>query len=241
MFPGPQARLESCAHSPILLVPNMPRFLSILLLTGSVAYAQVGTPGPLAGTIDAGVYTSPTGAFKMEVPVLAELGGVVTDTDKVVTFHDDFGLQITVGVFAQDASLRWEYSTRGPKDFLIYFFTNFVLTDFKHFCPATQVETAGFSPDFLDGALFTYLLLPGGSMFAEHSEFGKADDVPVAKRGNLVFVKNGYTFVISSELSERVTQGSRYGKSPAEENQILRNRLIGIAKKIQFLKQAPAN
>jgi len=165
----------------------------------------------------------------------------VTDTDKVVTFHDDFGLQITVGVFAQDASLRWEYSTRGPRDYMIYFFTNFVLTDFKHFCPATRVETAGFSPDFLGGALFTYLLLPGGSMFAEHAEFGKADDAPVAKRGNLVFVKNGYTFVISSELSERVTQGSRFGKSPAEENQILRSRLIGVTKKIQFLKQAPAN
>jgi hypothetical protein len=219
----------------------MPRFLSILLLTGSIASAQIGTPEPLAGTLDGNVYTSPTGAFKMEVPVLPALGGVVTDTDKVVTFHDDFGLQITVGVFAQDASLRWEYSTRGPKDYLIYFFTNFVLTDFKRFCPATQVESAGFSADFLDGALFTYILMPGGSIYAEHTDFDKADDVPVAKRGNLVFVKNGYTFVISSELAERVTQGGHYGKSPAEENQVLRNRLVEIVKKIQFLKQAPAD
>ena len=62
----------------------------------------------LAGTIDAGVYTSPTNAFKIAVPVLPALGGKVHDTDHVVIFQDDFGTQITIGAFKQDATQRWE-------------------------------------------------------------------------------------------------------------------------------------
>ena len=188
----------------------------------------------------AGIYTSPTGAFKMEVPVLPTLGGIVTDTNNVVTFHDDYGLQITVGAFPQDASLKWEYSTRGTKDYLIYFFSNFVLEDFKRYFPGTHVESAGFSPDFLDGALFTYVLMPGGSVVGNRSVFSKPGEVPEAKRGNLVFVRNGYMFVISTELSERVTEGGHYNKTTAEENLILRGRLAGIVRKMQFLNQTPA-
>lgn len=219
----------------------MRRILPVLLLAaGAVASGQTDGQGPLFGTLDAGVYTSPTGAFKIEVPVLSALGGTVTDTSKVVTFHDDYGLQITVGAFAQDVTLRWEYSTRGTKDYLIYFFSNFVLTDFKRFYPGTHIESAGFSPDFFDGALFTYVLMPGGSVVGDRAAFGQAGEVPEAKRGNLVFVKNGYTFVISTELSERVTEGKHYNKTTEEENQILHIRLVGITRKMQFLKQAPA-
>lgn len=218
----------------------MRRILSVLFLAATAASGQIQEPAaPLIGSLDAGVYTSPTGAFKIEVPVLTALGGVVHDTGNVVTFHDDYGLQITVGAFLQDATLRWELSTRGIKDYLIYFFKNFVLTDFMRFCAGTHIESAGFSADLLDGSLFTYVLLPGGSMFADRAAFAQSGAAPVAKRGNLVFVKNGYTFVISTELSERVTEGSRYNKTPEEENRILRTRLLGITNKMQFMKPAP--
>jgi hypothetical protein len=212
----------------------------LLLAVVAVASGQTDGQGPLLGTMAAGVYTSPTGAFKMEVPVLPALGGIVTDTNNVVTFHDDYGLQITVGAFPQDASLKWEYSTRGNKDYLIYFFSNFVLEDFKRFFPGTHIESAGFSPDFLEGALFTYVLMPGGSVVGNRAAFTPSGQVPEAKRGNLVFVKNGFTFVISTELSERVTEGKHYNKSTEEENLILRGRLAGVVRKMQFLNQAPA-
>jgi zinc transporter ZupT len=190
----------------------------------------------LVGSVNGTVYTSPTGAFRMEVPVLPALGGVVRDTANVVTFRDSFGLQISIGAFAHDATQRWELSTRGIKDYLIYYFGTYVLPDFKRFCPSTTIESAGFSADLVDGALFTYILLPGGSMFEPRPAFGQVARPAVAKRGNLLFVKNGFTYVISTELSERVTEGSHYSKNVQEEDQALRSRLVDLVKKMQFSK-----
>jgi hypothetical protein len=214
------------------------RTLFVLALSAAAVsvHAQDETPPPLLGSVEGNVYASPTGAFKLEIPVLTALGGTVRDTPNVVTFHDAFGLQITVGAFPQDASQRWELSTRGVKDYLIYFFGGFVMPDFRRFCPGATVESAGFSVDLLDGALFTYVLLPGGSMFAGKPAFGQNEPVPVAKRGNLIFMRNGYVFVVSSELSEKITEGTRYNKTPDEENKILRARLVDIIKKMQFEK-----
>ncbi len=218
----------------------MLRALSILLATAALAQAQTeDAPAPLQGTVANGVYTSPTGTYKIEIPVLPELGGAVHDTRNVVTFRDSFGLQISIGAFEHDATLKWQLSTRGMKDYLIYFFSSFVLTDFRQFCPGTRIESAGFSSDLMDGSLFTYILLPGGSVFADQLAFVPPGDPPVAKRGNMLFVKNGATFVISTELSEKVTEGSRYSKTPEEENVILRKRLQNIASNMVFLA-APA-
>jgi hypothetical protein len=61
---------------------------------------------------------------------------------------------------------------------------------------------------------------------------------PVAKRGNLLFVKNGYIFIISTELAERVTEGHAYQKTTAEEDELLRQRLSDVVSKIVFAKPA---
>jgi hypothetical protein len=233
--------LKATARSTNLRLQHMFRAIPFIILAVAAARADAqDAVTPLAGTVDAGVYSSPTGAFRVAIPALPALGGVIHDTNNVVTFHDSFGLQISVGAFAQDATLRWELSTRGTKDYLVYFFGTYVLPDFKRFCPATHVESAGFSADFLDGTLFTFILMPGGSMFDDRPAFGRAAEPAVAKRGNAIFVKNGYTFVISTELSERVTEGSSYKKSSDEEDQILRNRLADIVKKMQFIRPPPA-
>jgi hypothetical protein len=213
----------------------MLRALSLILLAAAVPALAQDHGAALTGTVDSGYYSSPTGAFRMRIPVLPELGGAVTDTPNVVTFHDNFGLQITVGAFKQDATLRWELSTRGTKDYLIYFLGTYVLPDFKRFCPGTHVESAGYSADFLDGTLFAYILLPGGSLFDDRPVFGAVKKAPaVAKRGNAMFVRNGYTFVVSSEISERVTEGAQYKKSVQEEDQLLRDRLADVVSKMQF-------
>jgi hypothetical protein len=217
----------------------MLRLLTIMLAAAAPALAQTGDiPAELNGTVDDGVYTSPTGTFKIAIPVLPELGGATHDTKNVVTFRDSFGLQISIGAFLNDATLKWQLSTRGTKDYLIYFFSNFVLPDFRKFCPGTQMESAGYSTDLMDGSLFTYILLPGGSVFGEQLAFAPAGDPPVAKRGNMLFVKNGVTYVISTELSERVTEGGRFKKTPDEENKILRKRLQNIATNMTLI--APA-
>jgi hypothetical protein len=215
----------------------MSRFTLALVFaaTALVAHAQ----SPLQGKIEGKSYVSPTGLFKVVIPVLPELGGDITDTPNVVTFQDDFNVHVSIAAFPQDATQRWELSTRGVKDYLIYFFSNFVLADFKQTFEGVQIESAKFLPGMLDGSLLTYLLIPGGTMFADRVPL-HAGKRPVAKRGNLLFVRNDHVFVISTELAERVVEGRSFGKTTAEEDDILRNRLNDVVNKITFLKPSGA-
>ncbi len=208
---------------------------ALILATATVTLHAQG----LAGKVEGKTYVSPTGIFKVVIPVLPELGGDITDTPNVVTFQDDFNVHVSIAAFPQDATQRWEMSTRGLKDYLVYFFSNFVLSDFKQTFTGVQIESAKFIPGLLDGSLLTYLLIPGGTMFGDRVPQLSADRVPVAKRGNLLFVRNGHIFVISTELADRVIEGRSYAKTTAEEDELLRNRLTDIVSKIAFA-QPPA-
>ena len=178
----------------------------------------------------------------MAIPVRPELGGTVFDTENVVTFGDDFKTHVSVAVFAQDTTQRWENETRGRRDYLIFFFSNYVMPDFVQRSPGAKIEGARFLPGVEDGALIVYTLLPGGSMFANRiSMTGRPDPSLVAKRGNLLFVKNGHVFVISTELAERVLEHSTYHKTTAEEDELLRTRLLGLLEGIESpILPAPA-
>ena len=211
----------------------MSRLTSALLLSVACLCPSAFSQG-LLGRIDGKTYVSPTGQFRVQIPVLPELGGDVSDTPNVVTFQDDFNVYISIAAFQQDATQRWENSTRGAKDYLIYFFSNFVLADFKQNFNGVQIESAKFVPGTLDGSLLTYLLVPGGTMFPERVQQFGGDAVPVAKRGNLLFVRNGFVFVISIELAERVIEGKAYGKSTEEQDEILRKRLLEMVDRITF-------
>jgi hypothetical protein len=212
--------------------------LSLALATlGLVARAQDAQPPALVGKVEGKTYISPTGVFKVAIPVLPELGGEITDTPNVVTFQDAFNVHISIAAFPQDATQRWENSTRGAKDYLVYFFSNFVLSDFKQAFEGVQIESAKFIPATLDGSLITYILIPGGTMFSEKvPQVGADGRAPIAKRGNMLFVKNSHIFVISIELAERVIEGRTYKKTTAEEDEILRQRLTDVVSKIQFAK-----
>jgi hypothetical protein len=213
--------------------------LALSLAAVASASAQTGAAG-LSGRIEGNYYLSPTGAFRTELPVVPELGGTIVDTDNVVTFQDDFNTLISIGAFRQDATQRWQLATLGLKEYLKYFFANFVAPDFARAVPGTQVETnARFAPSLADGALITFLLLPGGSMFANKvpSFLGDPQSL-VAKRATMIFVRNGFTFVISTELAERITERTKYHLTTEEEDNLLRKRLTGIVAKIQFTKPA---
>ena len=192
----------------------------------------------IEGRIEGRTYVSPTGLFKVSIPVLPELGGDLTDTPNVVTFQDDFNVHVSIAAFPQDATQRWENSTRGTKDYLVYFFSNFVLSDFRQNFEGVQIESAKFVPGVLDGSLLTYLLVPGGTMFPDRLPAVSNEVLPVAKRGNLLFIRNEHVFVISIELAEKVIEGKSYGKSVAEQDEILRKRLLEMVDKITFTKPA---
>lgn len=192
-------------------------------------------PAQLLGKIEGSkTYVSPTGAFKVEIPVLPELGGIVTDTDFVVTFQDGLSVHASIACFPMDATQRWEHETRGRKDYLVQFFTNYVQLDFQQKYPGASIESAKFLPSTQGGSLLAFNLLPGGSMFMDRIIVTAGEAPPVAKRGNLLFVKNEHVFVISIELAERVLDRSTWDKKPAEEDDVLRKRLMDMLSKMTF-------
>jgi hypothetical protein len=220
----------------------MPRFALVLVLMGmSVLAGRAQDTPTLAGRVEGDTYVSPTGAFRVKIPVSRELGGAITDTANVVTFSDSFTTHISIASWPLDTTQRWELSTRGGKDYLVYFFTTYVLSDFQHSYKNTHAENnAVFMPSVLDGALIAYVLIPGGSMFASESPGIDPNFKPrEAKRANLLFVKNGSIYVLSTELAERITEGSAYTMTTEEENTALRERLLDVVHGMQF-SPAPA-
>ena len=215
--------------------------LSLLLAPLSLL-AQAGDPGEekvLEGAVQGDQYISATGLFKITIPVWPELGADINDTPNMVVFNDAFTSHITIAVFPMDATQRWEMSTRGKKDYLVQFFANAILPDFRQRFPGTNVESAKFLNNQQDGALLAYTLIPGGSMFMQRiALFGQGDKIPVAKRGNLLFVRNDFIYIISTELAERSVERSQYDKTTAQEDELLRNRLLDIVSKMTFA--APA-
>lgn len=226
----------------------IPRILASLLLAlalPATAVLQAQQPNAdeaprLAGRIEGTTYFSASGAFKTEIPVLPEFGGSVQDTDTAVTFHDNLSVHTSIAAVKMDATLRWEDEVRGRKEFLIWFFTNYVQSDFQEAHPGTTVQSAKFLPSTQDGSLLAYILIPGGSMFMDRVIVGTGEEPPVAKRGNLLFVKNEYVFVISIELAEKVLDRTTWNKTQAEEDDVLRKRLLDVVAKLNFTMPTPA-
>ncbi len=218
----------------------------LMIATGLLALPAAGRaddvlPG-LFGRIQGDKYIGPGAVYSVTMPVLPELGGEVHDTESVVTFDDNVSTHISVACFPLDAAQKVELDSRGTKDFLADFYTRFVLQDFQTRFPGTSAEATLFTPSLLDGALFGYSLLPGGSFFPSQDDITgtPAEKPPVAKRGNLLFVKNGYVFVVSIELAERITQRKVFNKTPEQENEILRDRLVQMVGRIHFPASKPS-
>jgi len=215
----------------------MPRlFLAALLLVAGSMRAQSGDAAAgLAGHLEDKTYVSASGAFRVAIPVLPELGGRISDTPNTVTFQDDYNFVFTIAALPLDATQRWELSTRGMKDYLAYFFANFVMPDFQDTFRGAHVESAKFAPAVHGGSLIVYTLLPGGSMFAHKLPFvDPGAPAPEAKRGNALLVRNGWIYILSTELAERVLERSTYRKTTDEENEILRQRLVAMLDKMEF-------
>ena len=113
---------------------------------GPPARGQDGPP--LVGSLKGNIYTSATGAFEIASPVSPDLGGVIVDTPNVVTFEDSFTTFVTIVAFQLDATQKWELDTASSRrDYLISFFTEHVLPDFRgSFPPCRWSPPAAFCP-----------------------------------------------------------------------------------------------
>jgi hypothetical protein len=217
----------------------MPRTLPFILATAALT-ALAADAAPLAGRIEGDQYVSATSEFRIRAPVLPELGGKIEDSETVVTFHDDFGTHVSVACFELDATQRWEFETRGRRDYLLYFFTDIVMANFRERFPGSNVESARFLPELLDGALIGFSVLPGGSNFDHQASMVDGSRDPVtAKRGTLLFIRHRHVYVVSTELAERATQRSTYRQTTAQEDEQLSARLTALAGRMTFTRDQP--
>ncbi|MFT3781457.1 MAG: hypothetical protein QM790_05515 [Nibricoccus sp.] len=215
--------------------------LSLVLLSAvSSLSGQAALPMVLVGRVDGDDYVSATGAYRVKMPVVAALGGSITDTENVVTFQDQISTHQSIACFEMDSTQRFEEETRGRREYLIWFFANFVQADFEQRFPGSRIESAQFLGDVQSGALLTYNLLPNGSMFGRRTMTIARNEAPVAKRGNLVFLNNGHIYVLSIELAEKVIEGRAYEKTAAEEDRLLRERLLNLLSRMTFTAAATA-
>ena len=201
------------------------------------AQSEAGAPPTLQGSIDNGLYVSPTGLFKIPIPVIPALGGTISDSASVVTFRDAFTTSITIAVFPLDQAQVAELQTIGPKDYLVQFFTDVVLKNLiTNFRGASAEPNARYIAKAEGGAVLVYTLLPGGSAFNPRIElFPGNDNIPIAKRGNLAFIHDNHVILISSELGERSTERSAYTLTSDQQDQILRSRLLALADSMELL------
>jgi hypothetical protein len=88
----------------------------------------------------------------------------------------------------------------------------------------------------MGGSMITFALLPGGSYFEDKNRVGEAPvQAPVvAKRGTLLFLRNQYIYIISTELAERATQRTTYNRTVEQENQLLSERLTTFVGRLIF-------
>jgi hypothetical protein len=215
----------------------------MVLVSGFVLTGASSPAATLMGRMDGDSYVSPTGQFRVRAPVLPELGGVITDSENVVTFQDNFGTHISIACFPLDAIQRWEFDTRGRRDYLLYFFTDVVMANFIARFPGSKVESARYLPELEEGSLIGYSLLPGGSHFESVNRVldGPPVDPVVAKRGTLLFVRSRHVYALSIELAERATQRSSYALSVEQENEQLSARLTALLGRITFSDDRPRN
>lgn len=221
-------------------MPHRAFCLSLLALLG-LGFLTPMTAAVLVGKMEGNTYVSPTGEFRIPSPAFPELGGTITDTENVVIFSDNFSTHISIACFPFDATQRWEFETRGRRDYLLYFFTTFVLADFQKRFPESRIESARYLPDLHEGTMITFALLPGGSNFENRNRV--LDATPsehpiVAKRGTLLMVRDRHLYIISTELAERATQRSSYNLTVEEENLRLTERLVTLVKQLVFTSPA---
>ncbi len=222
--------------------------LSALLATGCLLRAEPVAPVPpgtqeappapaaqaLQGRLADGRYTAPGATYSVAVPVLHGDHAAIFDNGEIVVFRDKVATMLTIAAFPMPAIAKFEYETTGAREYLVAFFRDNILRDYRQEFPDSAFESARFLPDVLGGAMVAFTLLPGGSAFDSTGPAAPVAAPPVAKRGHLVFVRNNHIFVLAVELAERVTERDTYKLTTAEEDRLLFDRLVTVLATLRF-------
>jgi len=225
--------------------------LSSLLAAGTVLHSEPAAPAAtqppsgsessvpaparkLFGRVEDERYHAPGDVYSVAVPVFHGADAVIMDTPEIVVFKDKVSTLLTIAAFKMPDIAKLQFEGMEPREYLITFFRDNILRDYRHEFPESTIESARFLPDIFAGAMVSFTLMPGGSAFAAPSPASPLAPAPVAKRGHLVFVRNGYIYVVAIELAERVTQPATYKLTKPEEDRLLFDQLVTVLGALRY-------
>jgi hypothetical protein len=188
----------------------------------------------LFGRVEGERYHAPGDVYSVAVPVFHGTDAVIMDTPEIVVFKDKVSTLLTIAAFKMPDIAKLQFEGMEPREYLIAFFRDNILRDYRHEFPESTIESARFLPDIFAGAMVSFTLMPGGSAFAPPGPANPAAKPPVAKRGHLVFVRNGTIYVVAIELAERVTQPATYKLTTQEEDRLLFDRLVTVLGALRY-------
>jgi|GEM_PF-263611 len=199
--------------------------------------ASAPAPAParrLHGRIEAERYFAPGDLYSVPLPVFHGTDSAVMDTAEIVVFKDKVSTLLTIAAFKMPAYEKWRFEGMEPKEYFIEFFRDSILRDYRHEFPESSIESARYLPEVFAGAMVAFTRMPGGSAFVPPPPANPLAPAPVAKRGHLVFIRNGYIYVVAIELAERVTQPTAYKLTTQEEDRLLFGRLVTVLEALRF-------
>ena len=188
----------------------------------------------LFGRVEDERYHAPGDVYSVAVPVFHGTDAVIMDTPEIVVFKDKVSTLLTIAAFKMPDIAKLQFEGMGPREYLIAFVRDNILRDYRHEFPESTIESARFLPDIFAGAMVSFTLMPGGSAFAAPAPASPLAPAPVAKRGHIVFVRNGYIYVVAIELAERVTQPATYKLTKPEEDRLLFDRLVTVLAALRY-------
>ena len=199
--------------------------------------APTATPAPAAtllGRIENDRYIAPGEVFSVALPALDPATASVFDNGEIVVFKDRTSTLLTIAAFPMPPIAKFDYDTEGPRDYLIAFFRDNIVRDYREAFPDSAIESARFLPGVFGGTTVAFTLLPGGSAFTPPTAAAGSLPRPVAKRGHLIFVQGDRIYVVAIELAERVTQPDTYKLTTEEEDRALFGRLVTVLSSLRI-------
>lgn len=190
----------------------------------------------LAGKIKADIYIAPKELFRVPVPVLADLGGTVTDGLGFVHFTDDIGHLFRIEYMELPPDQVTGALAIGEQDFFNRFLRLFYLPNTVwQVMPESKILAQAFAKE-PDGPMqLTWMFLPHGSI-TMNSRAGKPPERDDSYREIALFMRKNMVYIVSLAPSDPQV-GIFDKKTPPEELHVtVEKTTLEFIRKIELAK-----
>ena len=183
---------------------------------------------------DESLYVSPVGNFTVAIPVDPESGGRMQDEPGTVGFSDDFGKLFRIDYFQQidPQAEDQKIAEFGAETYLKSLLDSYVSQAILEPLSGSSILSESYLEDLQDGAYFMVVDMPKGATISV-SKNGAPSERLDAYRGIIVFIQNGFSYVISCQ---RVIMEDEAPNGIEEEAADLQEQLENFIDTMEFME-----